>query len=122
MPIDHTWIHGLFVVKLVAMTVLIERCLLPALLVGYASSWTVSPRASAPAMNAAEEAPVPAGARLSVRAFIQRSSHAHVDHMIAFPIKTWVIVLIGQLLLATTSSWGCVRGENVHGTWIISCA
>ena len=43
-------------VKLVAMTVLIERCLLPALLVGYASSWTVSPRASAPAMNAAEEA------------------------------------------------------------------
>ena len=60
------------------------------------------------------QAKQPAGAssqpakRLSVRAFIQRTSYANIGHLIAFPLSTWCTLFACVLFLSIIASYACL--------------
>ena len=50
-------------------------------------------------------APQPGKPRLSVRAFIQRTSKNNIAELIAFPLHTWAVLFFSFLILASSMQW-----------------
>jgi hypothetical protein len=60
-----------------------------------------------------DSSPVDVQGKLSVRAFVQRASKKNVEHLIAFPLLTWLVILALATALALATRFVCIPGENV---------